>query len=193
MGSFSTRPGFVLGLAFAVLLLIPLWAAVGLFSAEGHGEGGHGGMKADLIADFRRDVAEFVERYRRPDGCVEPPAPPEREGEGRRGHEEADEPVVYLEAYQWGYRPARLCLLAGVTYRFRMMATDVIHGASLYLGPASRMVRLTPGVPVEMEVTFPQPGEFLLYCSYYCGVGHPYMKGVIQVEGRPKEDHPSTH
>lgn len=182
MRSRTTQPGFVVGLALAVLLLMPLWWVLGLFAAEeGHGEPGHGMGEVDLIQDFRRDVAAFVERFRRPDGCVEPPLP------GEAG----EEPVVYLEAYQWGYRPARLCLHAGVPYRFRMMATDVTHGASLYLGPASRMVRLTPGVLLEIEVTFRQPGTFLLYCSYYCGVGHPYMKGIIQVEEPLQKDAPT--
>lgn len=213
MGHFTTRFATVFGLSFTVLLLIPLWVVFGTFSTGegGHAEGGaHGAMAGmdDAQMMFIEQVQAFAVNYTRPDGCVDPAAAPmamahqaeseehhSPEAEHRAADDAGDEhagenPVVYLQARQWGYTPARLCLKAGTTYQFRMMATDVIHGASIQLGPGGKMVRLPPGIEVVQEVTFAEPGEYLLYCSYYCGLGHQFMKGQIIVEPGPvRQEH----
>lgn len=211
MKPWTTRAGFVLGLAFGVLLLIPFWYGLGLLTEAGghgdeHGGGGHGGDHGGMgsreaVRDFIQETQAFIAQHTRPDGCVvlgEAAEEHEHEHESSHGSEpeeaQGDEdevaaeaepeehPVVYLRALQFAYLPSKICLKPGVTYVFRMMATDVTHGASIHLGPASLMVRLPPGVLVEREVRFDEPGEYLLYCSFYCGIGHPYMKGVILVE-----------
>lgn len=225
MQHLTVKPLFVFGLSFAVLLLIPLWAGLGLFGGEGggHAEGGHGegGPSMDGMAGMDSATHEFIENVQAfaanntgDDGCVRPATEMDEkehqeaedhqgeadhaeeketeENHAEEGHAEEDAaPVVYLRALQWAYIPSRLCLEAGVTYEFRMMATDVIHGASIQLGDASKMVRLPPGTEVEQEVTFTEPGKYLLYCSYYCGVGHQVMKGQITVE--PGTEHGDEH
>jgi plastocyanin len=108
------------------------------------------------------------------------PAPAEEEAASAPVEQAADGPVdVYLMAYQFGFMPAVLRLEAGVPYRFRMMAVDVAHGASVRVGPGARVVRLRPGVLVEQELTFQKPGEHLLYCTVYCGLAHDRMQGKI--------------
>ena len=94
----------------------------------------------------------------------------------------ADAPVeVYLMAQQWFFEPAVLRLQAGKTYRFRMMAADMSHGASIQLGAGSFVIRLRQGVASEREITFKRPGEYLVYCTVYCGVGHDRMAAKIVV------------
>ena len=100
------------------------------------------------------------------------------------GASEAGPIDVYLMAYQFGFLPAVLHLEAGVPYRFRMMAVDVAHGASVRVGPGARVVRLRPGVLVEQELTFQRAGEHLLYCTVYCGLAHDRMQGKIVVTER---------
>jgi plastocyanin len=103
---------------------------------------------------------------------------------GTAGHGEssaAGPHEVYLMAYQWGFEPDFLRLDLGVPHRFRMMAVDVSHGASLQLGPASRIVRLRRNALVEQTVTFQRPGTYLVYCTLYCGAGHDRMFGRIVV------------
>lgn len=88
----TTRRGFIVGGGFGGVSLYALWAAYGAapgplallgLGAGGHdtapaeataaAHGGHGGTAAGPTADeFRRAVAEFVERYRMPDGSVYP-------------------------------------------------------------------------------------------------------------------------
>jgi cytochrome c oxidase subunit 2 len=88
---------------------------------------------------------------------------------------------VYLLAQQWSFDPSVLHLSANQSYRFRMMAVDAAHGASLQLGKASHIIRLPKGALVEQELSFTQPGEYLLYCTMYCGEGHQFMSGKIIV------------
>jgi heme/copper-type cytochrome/quinol oxidase subunit 2 len=144
-------------------------------------------------SEFRRLTETFIAENRLADDSVKPRRSDPVPGEGHRpaeheahGVERAlasdDTPVdVYLMAYQWGYTPAVLRLEPEVRYRFRIMAVDVAHGASLHLGPAARVVRLRPGQLVEQDIVFAQEGEHLLYCTVYCGLNHDRMHGRIIV------------
>lgn len=88
---------------------------------------------------------------------------------------------VYVLAQKWSFEPSVLRLSANQSYRFRMMAVDAAHGASLQLGRASHIIRLPKGALVEQELSFKEPGEYLLYCTMYCGEGHQFMSGKIVV------------
>lgn len=90
-------------------------------------------------------------------------------------------PEVYLLAQQWSFEPSWLRLKAGATYRLKLMAADAAHGASLQLGPGSAIIRLPKGVQVERTITFTRPGTYLLYCTVYCGEGHHYMNGKLEI------------
>ena len=160
-------------------------------AADGHS--GHGSASGNdkPAAAFRREHDAFLRRHEQADGSVDPHAAldthVDAHGQGHdHGHGSAapapDTPVdVFLLAESFGYSPAVLRLRAGVAYRFRMMADDVTHGASLQLGPASRIIRLRPGAVSEQTLTFTRPGEYLVYCTVYCGEGHDLMHGRLIV------------
>ncbi len=168
----------------------------------GGGHAGHGAADAGLSAEeFRAATRDFVERYGLPDGSVQPARAMTPEGNSQTGHGAAHghasmpapQPAapaeaipaeaidVYLMAYQWGFEPAVLRLDTGTAYRFRMMAVDANHGASLQMGDASRIIRLRRGTLVEQALTFTAPGEYLVYCTVYCGVAHERMLGRLIV------------
>lgn len=179
-------------------------------SAAGHG--GHGAAPSGPSSEeFKKLTEAFIEENKLADGSVQPgrgmahakaAAPPAHAMQGgamgdHAAHGAAADaapvpdagphqgPVdVYLMAFQWGYAPSVLRLETGVPYRFRMMAVDVAHGASVRVGPGARVVRLRPGVLVEQELTFQRAGEHLLYCTVYCGLAHDRMKGKIVVSER---------
>lgn len=176
------------------------------------GHAGHGAAPSGPSSDeFRKLTEAFIEENKLADGSVQPgrgmahakaAEPPAHAMQGGTMDDHAahgavadaapvpDEsphqgPVdVYLMAFQWGYAPSVLRLETGVPYRFRMMAVDVAHGTSLQLGRGARIVRLRPGTLVEQELTFSQPGEFLLYCTVYCGLAHDRMQGRVIVSMR---------
>ena len=208
---FTARRGFVAGAGFGMVSLYLLWAGYGAAplglgghdaaedahapEAGGHG-GGHGGAAKTQIEEFKGLVERFVEQHKLADGSVQPrrAAAPAAAAHGHGAHDAhpaapeaagSAEPVdVYLMAYQFGFLPAVLRLEAGVAYRFRMMAVDVAHGASVRVGPGSRIVRLRPGTLVEQDLTFQRAGEHLLYCTVYCGLAHDRMQGRIVVSDR---------
>lgn len=88
---------------------------------------------------------------------------------------------VYLLAFRFGFAPEELRLDAGRAYRFRMMASDIAHGASLSFGGGSRIIRLRPNVVSEQTITFHRPGPVLVYCTVFCGPAHDAMKARILV------------
>lgn len=167
---------------------------------ETGGHGGHGAARGPTADEFRRLTEEFIARYRQADGSVRvdaaptsagtmAPSAPEHRAHGA-GHDMASmsDPAmppaptnIYLLAQQWSFEPDVLRLRANVPYRFRMMAVDSSHGASLQLGKGSRIIRLRRGTVAEQEITFTQPGEHLVYCTIYCGIGHDRMSGRIIV------------
>ena len=159
---------------------------------ESHG--GHGAtVRGPTREEFRKLTAEFVERYRLPDGTVYPrrmtaAADPGMDHGAHGSHAAAAEPAVeagpldvYLLAEKWSYDPTVLRLDAGRPYRFRMMAADVSHGASIQFGRGGRMIRLRPDSVAEVEMSFSRPGSYLVYCTVYCGVGHDLMQARIDV------------
>lgn len=91
---------------------------------------------------------------------------------------------VWFLASRFQFEPAHLMLETGRRYRFRMLASDVAHGASIQFGHGSRMIRLRPGRVTETELVFSRPGEFLVYCSFYCGPAHDAMQGRLTIINR---------
>lgn len=100
---------------------------------------------------------------------------------GEMGDHHAGPIDVYMLAEQWFYEPAHLRLDTGTSYRFRMMAADVPHGASIQFGHGARMIRLAPNTVTEIALTFERPGSYLVYCTAYCGAGHDGMQARIDV------------
>ncbi len=87
-----------------------------------------------------------------------------------------------ISVQQWYFDPAIIKVSPGDTVRFRLTSQDITHGFSLNeLG-----INLTvyPGVEVVHEVVIPPDmaeGTYTLYCSVFCGMGHPYLKGKMIV------------
>jgi len=185
-------------------------AGAGDHAAASNPGGGHGAaMSGPSPEDFRRMTDEFIERYRLPDGRVHPrrlaallvPAPDTQAGAGvdhasmghgasmsEGGHRDGAAPEgdgapieVLMSAGKFYYLPNALRLDAGQPYRFRMMALDASHGASIQFGQGGRMMRLRPGRLTETELTFHQPGRYLMICTVYCGAGHDLMQATIEV------------
>lgn len=88
---------------------------------------------------------------------------------------------VLMVAGKWYYLPNVLRLDAGQPYRFKMMAMDVAHGASIQFGQGGRMMRLQAGRVAETELTFLRPGRYFMHCTVYCGDAHDRMQATLEV------------
>jgi len=106
---------------------------------------------------------------------------PPQATEGAPRHDEAGPIDIWLQAAQFYFEPWHLRLQTNQPYRFRMMATDVSHGASIQFGRGGRMIRLRPGPLVETELTLHRPGDYMIYCTVYCGVAHDAMQARLSV------------
>lgn len=169
-------------------------------AAQGGAHSAHGGTSptGPNAQEFSQMTAEFSERYRLSDGRVYPrrlaavTANSDDPHAGHTDHVQAPKidaavsnnhgPIdVLMTAGKWFYLPNALRLDAGQAYRFRMMALDVSHGASIQFGKGGRMMRLQPGRITETVLTFERPGRYLMHCTVYCGEAHDMMQATIEV------------
>jgi cytochrome c oxidase subunit 2 len=80
----------------------------------------------------------------------------------------------------WFFEPAELRVPRGAQVTFIATSADVIHG--LHVAGTRINVMLIPGQVARVTHTFDRPGEYLLVCHEYCGVGHHTMGGKVIVE-----------
>lgn len=79
----------------------------------------------------------------------------------------------------WSFTPNEIQVPAGATVTFIATSRDVVHGFRIQGTTVNGM--LIPGQVTRLTYRFTQPGEYLLVCHEYCGVGHHGMYGRIRV------------
>ena len=87
---------------------------------------------------------------------------------------------VVMLGSAWAYMPNEVHVPAGAEITFVATSLDVIHGFELE-GTRLNMM-LIPGRISRNTYTFKAPGEHLLICHEYCGLGHQTMYGKVIVE-----------
>lgn len=87
---------------------------------------------------------------------------------------------VVVVARAWFYTPAEIRVPAGAEVTFIATSGDVLHGFNVE-GTRLNMM-LIPGQISKNSYTFDEPGEHLLICHEYCGLGHHTMFGRVVVE-----------
>lgn len=80
----------------------------------------------------------------------------------------------------WSFSPAEIRVPAGARVTFTATAREILHGFSIAGTRVNLM--LIPGQVSQAEYTFDAPGEYLLICHEYCGLGHHLMSGKVIVE-----------
>ncbi|HEX6252459.1 MAG TPA: cytochrome c oxidase subunit II [Gemmatimonadaceae bacterium] len=83
-------------------------------------------------------------------------------------------------AQSWLFLPAEIRVPAGAEVTITATAVDIIHGLAV-AGTRVNMM-LIPGQISRNTYTFDRPGEYLLICHEYCGIGHHTMSGKLVVE-----------
>ena len=86
-------------------------------------------------------------------------------------------------APQWYFEPSVIKVNPGDTVRFIVTSGDIMHGFAI--NELGVNLPLSPGVEVSQEEVVIPPdiaeGTYTMYCSIFCGIGHPYMKGSVIV------------
>lgn len=83
----------------------------------------------------------------------------------------------------FAFLPNEIRVPAGRPVTFRMTSSDVVHGFQIVGTNANTMV--VPGYVSQFTTAFAVPGEYLIVCNEYCGIGHHGMYGKLIVEPAP--------
>jgi cytochrome c oxidase subunit II len=103
-------------------------------------------------------------------------APFDRPGLRRTGPHAME---AYVVAHIFSFKPSTLHVPTGTTVTFYVTTPDVVHGFFI-AGTAVNMM-VVPGWVSSATHTFAKPGTYLLLCNEYCGSGHHFMYGTIEV------------
>jgi cytochrome c oxidase subunit II len=87
---------------------------------------------------------------------------------------------VVIVGQAWSFNPAEVRVPAGAEVTFIATTPDVLHG--LHIEGTRVNMMLIPGQVSRLRHTFREPGEHLIICHEFCGVGHHFMHGRVIVE-----------
>jgi cytochrome c oxidase subunit II len=86
----------------------------------------------------------------------------------------------YVIAHIFSFEPSSIKVPRGSTVTFYATSPDVVHGFFIPNTAVNMMV--VPGWVSDESHTFTNPGTYLLLCNEYCGAGHHFMYGSIEVQ-----------
>lgn len=87
---------------------------------------------------------------------------------------------VVMVGQAWAFNPPEVRVPAGAEVTFTATSVDIIHGLAV-AGTRLNMM-LIPGQISRNTIRFDEPGEHLIICHEYCGLGHHTMSGKVIVE-----------
>lgn len=91
--------------------------------------------------------------------------------------------TVIVVAAMFAFDPAEITVPANRPVTFRITSSDVTHGFQIVGTNGNTMV--VPGYISQFTTTFREPGEYLIVCNEYCGLGHHIMSGKLIVAAAP--------
>jgi cytochrome c oxidase subunit II len=93
---------------------------------------------------------------------------------------EADGSVtVRAIGQQYSFTPQCVVVPAETPVTFRATSADVVHG--LLIEGTNINTMLVPGYVSELPIRFKAPGEHVMPCQEFCGIGHQGMWGRVKV------------
>lgn len=87
--------------------------------------------------------------------------------------------TVHVVAQQYSFAPQCLVVPANTPITFRATSADVIHG--FLISGTNINAMLEPGYVSTFKTEFDQPGDHVMPCHEYCGVGHEAMWAHVKV------------
>jgi len=87
--------------------------------------------------------------------------------------------TVRIVAQQYSFTPQCILVPAATLIVFRATSADAIHGFLIEGSNINSM--LVPGYVSSLPARFDQPGEHLMPCHEFCGVGHQAMWATVKV------------
>lgn len=91
---------------------------------------------------------------------------------------------IRMDAYQWRYSYCHITVYEGQTVTFTLQSLDVPHGFTIDGYPEVGNVLVSPQAQSKITFIANKVGEYVYYCTVFCGEGHPLHKGLITIQGR---------
>ena len=107
-------------------------------------------------------------------------------GEPAEGMMMGDVRVFDISVQEWYFSPAVIKVNPGEKVKFVVTSKDVWHGFAI--NELDINLTIPSEKSVTKEVVIPADiadGVYTMYCSVFCGLGHPYLKGQVII-GIPK-------
>lgn len=92
--------------------------------------------------------------------------------------------TVRAVGQQYSFTPQCLLVPADMPVTLRATSADVVHG--FLIDGTNLNAMLIPGYVSTMRLRFEEPGERLMPCHEFCGVGHQGMWGRVRIV--PKQE-----
>ena len=93
---------------------------------------------------------------------------------------EADGSVtVRAIGQQYSFTPQCVVVPANTPVTFRATSADVVHG--LLIEGTNINTMLVPGYVSDLPIRFKAPGDHVMPCQEFCGMGHQGMWGKVKV------------
>jgi len=90
--------------------------------------------------------------------------------------------TVRLVAQQYSFTPSCLVVPSDTPVTFRATSADVVHG--FLIAGTNVNLNLVPGYVASYSTRFSEPGDLLMPCHEFCGVGHEGMWAHVHVVAR---------
>lgn len=87
---------------------------------------------------------------------------------------------VVMTLQTFSFTPGDIEVPVGAEVKFIMTSKDVVHGMQIVDTNINAMI--VPGHIQEITHTFDKPGEYLILCNEFCGLGHQLMSTTITVK-----------
>lgn len=87
---------------------------------------------------------------------------------------------IFVTAKQFEFNPNPIKVNKGDRVILHIKSLDVAHGFRI---PEYNIDKpINPGETTDIEFLADKPGTFTIYCSIFCGEGHPKMRAQLIVE-----------
>lgn len=86
----------------------------------------------------------------------------------------------YVITHIFAFQPSTITVPVGSTVTFYATSPDVVHG--FFIPNTAVNLMVIPGWVSEATHTFRKAGTYLLLCNEYCGAGHHFMYGSVEVQ-----------
>lgn len=93
-----------------------------------------------------------------------------------------DARIIDVDIKRYDYTPGSgesLNVTLGETILLRLHGKDVTHGFAIVDHDVN--VEVPPGQTIEVILKADKAGDFIIYCTVFCGTGHPQHKGTLHV------------